>query len=185
MNPAFNSLDILHIVPYGDKEIMVGDVIVFNSPDRKKIVVHRIVSIDNNEIKTKGDNNPRIDDCTISPENILGLVDYYQTAKGEKRLSDGNNGKKLFFKIKKSTHRISRTGISIFRKPYLWLSHTGVLRGIFPLRSRLRILSFSKPGGTELQLLLGNRIIGKLIPGKNHWQIRRPYRLFIDTSALP
>jgi hypothetical protein len=48
-----------------------------------------------------------------------------------------------------------------------------------------KVLSFDRAAGTELQLLIGRRVIGRWPPGKIGWQIRRPYRLFVDEEALP
>jgi hypothetical protein len=36
-----------------------------------------------------------------------------------------------------------------------------------------------------MQLLMGNRVIGRKKVGENGWQIRRPFRIFVDEQALP
>tara|TARA_B100001750_G_scaffold57781_1_gene45686 strand:+ start:3004 stop:3504 length:501 start_codon:yes stop_codon:yes gene_type:complete len=63
------------------EELEVGDIIVFTLPtDAKRVIVHRIHSIKidgaNNvyEIKTKGDNNPKVDGWTILEKNYIGTV---------------------------------------------------------------------------------------------------------------
>jgi hypothetical protein len=32
---------------------------------------------------------------------------------------------------------------------------------------------------------MGRRVIGRRIEGKRGWQIRRPFRLFVDETSLP
>jgi hypothetical protein len=50
---------------------------------------------------------------------------------------------------------------------------------------KTRAISLSHPAGTELQLLMGRRVIGRWLPGMSGWNIRRPFRLFVDEEALP
>jgi len=61
-------------------ELEVGDVIVFTLPtDSKRVIVHRVNSINEEgekgiEIKTKGDNNPKVDGWTILEKDYIGTV---------------------------------------------------------------------------------------------------------------
>jgi len=56
MVPTFYRGDM--IIVYGDKNVSVGDIIVFDCPDRKYPIIHRIYNITQNGIIiTKGDNN--------------------------------------------------------------------------------------------------------------------------------
>jgi hypothetical protein len=50
---------------------------------------------------------------------------------------------------------------------------------------RPRVISFNREGGTELQLVMGRKVIGRRLEGKSGWNIRRPFRLFVDEEALP
>jgi len=50
---------------------------------------------------------------------------------------------------------------------------------------RPRVISFNRDAGTELQLVMGRRVIGRWLEGKSGWNIRRPFRLFVDEAALP
>lgn len=64
MVPTFYKGDM--IVVYGDKDISVGDIIVFDVPDRQYPIIHRVISISDSVIRTKGDNNSGPD-----PENWM------------------------------------------------------------------------------------------------------------------
>jgi len=44
---------------------------------------------------------------------------------------------------------------------------------------------FNRSDGVEFQLLMAGHVIGRLIPGKGEWFIRRPFRLFVDEASLP
>ena len=63
-----------------ENEPEVGDIIVFTLPtDSKRVIVHRVNSIDEKgekgiEIKTKGDNNPKVDGWTVLEEDYIGTV---------------------------------------------------------------------------------------------------------------
>jgi hypothetical protein len=50
---------------------------------------------------------------------------------------------------------------------------------------RPRVISFNRDAGAELQLVMGRRVIGRWLEGKSGWNIRRPYRLFVDEESLP
>jgi hypothetical protein len=47
------------------------------------------------------------------------------------------------------------------------------------------VISLNRDAGTELQLVMGRRVIGRWLPGKSGWNIRRPFRLFVDEESLP
>jgi hypothetical protein len=54
-----------------------------------------------------------------------------------------------------------------------------------PNNIKTKVISFDRAEGTELQLLLGRRVIGRWLPGMTQWLIRRPFRLFVDEGSLP
>ncbi len=58
MTPFFYRGDILIVKGAGEKDLDIGDVIVFSVPDRKIPIVHRIVAKnEDNTYQTKGDAN--------------------------------------------------------------------------------------------------------------------------------
>lgn len=77
MEPTFKKGDLVFMQNILVKQ-EVGDIIIF--PDRSGTrvsnrpitVTHRIVSIDGNYIRTKGDNNPAIDSWTVYRKDLLG-----------------------------------------------------------------------------------------------------------------
>ena len=72
MVPTFFKGDM--IIVYGTDNLKVGDVIVFQVFDRAYPIIHRIISIENGTIRTRGDNNPGPDPerWETSSDDVLG-----------------------------------------------------------------------------------------------------------------
>jgi len=73
MIPTFYPGDMM--IVYGDKNLKVGDVVVFDVPERQYPIIHRIHEIRDSGIITKGDNNPSTDEANwgvISLDKIYG-----------------------------------------------------------------------------------------------------------------
>lgn len=193
MNPTLRAGDSLRVIPYEDSEIRIGDVVVFCPPGCDHNVTHRVISVASEGIRTRGDNSNNVDSWVLTPDHILGRVIYAQRGNRRLRIYGGPTGRlsvvaaKTIRKIKSvRAVRIIKSGISsLLHPPYHWLAQSGVFRQWLPARVEIQVLSFSRPAGTELQLLMGWRVIGRRLPGKGQWQIRRPFRLFVDEAALP
>ena len=69
MVPTFFRGDM--ILVYGHDEINVGDIIVFDVPDRRYPIIHRVHDM-NEFITTKGDHNSNIDTWKTKKEDIHG-----------------------------------------------------------------------------------------------------------------
>lgn len=69
MSPVLKPGDRIFIEPAGNAEIKPGLVVVFNSPEGKKIV-HRIVKRSGYLIQTSGDSNRRLD----KPVHIYDVI---------------------------------------------------------------------------------------------------------------
>jgi signal peptidase len=183
MNPTLKAPDILSVVPYNERKIRCGDVIVFVPTGGNRRITHRVISVDKEGIKTRGDNNSDIDSFILKPDNILGRVVYARRGNRRLRIYGGLAGR-LFVYTVKVLKKID-TGISFLLHPiYHWLSKTGLFRRLVPLRLKPRIISFKRPAGVEHHLVMGRRVVGKRLPGKVDWHIKRPFRLFIDEKSL-
>jgi len=184
MNPTLKNGDALSVVPFEEGKMCVGDVVVFWVHEEKRHVAHRVVSLEARAVRTKGDNNNRIDSWILRPNDILGRVDSARRGDRFVCVHGGRRGiiyASLLRSVKGANLAISRT----LRPAYNWLSKSGILGQFLPLRARLRIICFSKPSGVEMQLLMGRWMIGRRRPGVARWSIRRPFRLLIDDKLLP
>ena len=184
MNPIFKAGDRLKIISNIHAKIRAGDVVVFISPDDGSKVVHRVVSVNSDGIRTRGDNCNHEDDWVLRREHILGQVVAAQRGKRRRRVFGGRIGQ-LFGLAIRAIHAIEASVSSGFRPTYDRLAMAGVFRRWLPTKMRTRVLSFDRAAGTELQLVMGRRVIGRWLPGRTGWSIRRPFRLFVDEESLP
>jgi signal peptidase I len=165
MNPILKAGDLLEVVPYNGRQIRRGDAILFFCPEENRNVVHRVVALGARGIKTMGDNNVYSDPWIVTPEQVVGYVVRAQRGRRWRRIPGGYAGRLAAYLVR--SVRCALTMLSARR----FLA--------------TRIIAFKRPEGTELQLLLGRRVIGALPPGQSAWTIRRPFRLFVDASSLP
>lgn len=71
MIPTFYRGDM--IVVYGDNEVSVDDIIVFDAPNRKYPIIHRVHNInEDGTITTKGDHNSYTDSWSLTKDKIHG-----------------------------------------------------------------------------------------------------------------
>jgi hypothetical protein len=184
MNPILRAGDRLHIVPYDGQEVRRGDVIVFMPPEGGvPKVVHRVISADPQGIRTRGDNSKGADRWVLSPDQVLGRVVCAQSGNRRRRVVGGPMGRVLGGTVR-AIHLIDWSASYLLRPIYHWLARAGLFRRWMPVQMKTRIITFSRPAGTELQLLVGPHVVGRRLPGEARWHIRRPFRLFVDEQDL-
>ena len=184
MNPTLKAPDTLQVVPYQGEKIRPGDVIIFSPPRSDNMVVHRVSSVNAQGIRTRGDKNSGTDPWILSPHRIVGRVVWAQWGNRRRSIYGGLRGRSYSLGIR-VTRMIDSKISSLLHPIYHRLAQTGALRPWLPARIQTRVLSFDRSTGTELQLLMGRRVIGRLLPGRNEWMIQRPFRLFINEASLP
>jgi hypothetical protein len=184
MNPIFKSGDRLQIASCDLEEIRVGDVVVFISPEDGSKVVHRIISLDSTGIKTQGDNCNSEDDWVLSREHLLGRVVSAQRGNRRRRIFGGPLGRLLAVSVR-IIRAIDSPVSYLLRPAYNELAKVGIFTRLLPAQIRPRVISLNRAAGEELQILMGRRVIGRLLPGMTRWHIGRPYRLFVDEASLP
>ena len=180
MNPTLSAQDLLGIARYGHRKVRVGDVIIFQTPEGDRLAVHRVVSVTSGGIHTKGDNNNRIDTWCIRPEDVFGQVVWAARGKRQRPIYGGNAGRLWCFGIR-GFHVMERC-LSVF---YHLVVRSGLLRRLVPLRKRMKVISLRNKGGRAFTLLFGHWVIGHYQTGMTSWQIRRPFRIFVDEQSLP
>lgn len=183
MNPTFKAGDRLRVVPYASLKITVGDVIVFRPQDNERTITHRVIAVDARGVMTRGDNNNQIDPWHLQPHEIMGCVTTASRGATTIKVTGGRKGilyARLRWMIQYADRTISRPLHPLYHR----LAEAGILSRILPSWAKPRVLHFTRPSGQEAQLLLGKQVIGRRRPGAVQWQIRRPFRLFIDQSLL-
>jgi signal peptidase I len=180
MHPTLSEHDLLEIEPYGGRPVRCGDVIFFLLPHGEQPVVHRVVRAIAEGIRTKGDNSNRVDPWVIRSEDVIGQVVRATRGKKLRSIYGGRVGQLWSFGVRGFT--VVEKGFSFF---YHRMARSGLLRRLIPLHKRMRIVALRRKGGRAFKLLLGDWVIGNYQPGMNYWQIRRPFRLFVDERFLP
>ncbi len=184
MNPTLKAGDGLSVIPYGNRKIHVGDVVVFREPEGKNNIVHRVVAVESQGIITRGDNNINIDSWVLLPYDIIGRVISAQRENRSVTIHGGAWGRifaPLLWIIKQVNLSVSR----ILHPAYHWFAGSGIFIKFNWFLPKIHVLSFNRPEGREFQLLMGNCAIGRCLPGKDQWQIARPFRLFVDEASFP
>jgi hypothetical protein len=184
MNPTLKPGVRLNVRAYHGQEVRRGDVIVFIPPGGDSKIVHRVTSVNSDGIRTRGDNRNHEDDWVLGRENIVGRVVSAQRGNRRFRVLGGLLGHSLSVAIR-ANKSIDSNLTALLRPFYQRLARAGVFSRWLPSGMRPRVISFNREAGTELQLVMGRRVIGRRLEGKSGWNIRRPFRLFVDEASLP
>jgi hypothetical protein len=184
MNPVLKTGDRLRVIPCDRQEIRRGDVVVFIPPGGDSKIVHRVTSVNSDGIRTRGDNCNHEDDWVLNRENILGRVVSAQRENRRRRIFGGPLGR-LFAVTVRIIRSIDSPVSYLLRPAYNELAKVGIFTRLLPAQMRPRVIFLNRAAGEELQILMGRRVIGRLLPGMTRWHISRPYRLFVDEESLP
>jgi len=184
MNPILKSGDRLSIIPYNGKEVGRGDVIAFLPSGGDSKIIHRVISVGPSGIRTRGDNSSHVDPWILRHDQILGRIVAAQRGNRWRRIFGGMVGRLLAVSVI-AIHGVDSWVSFLLRPAYREFARAGIFIRLLPAQMRPRVISFDRGAGKELQLLMGGRVIGRWLPGKSGWQIRRPFRLFVDEASLP
>jgi hypothetical protein len=184
MNPLFKNGDGLEVVAYGARPVRRGDVIVFPNPLRDADVVHRVIEVLPEGVRSRGDNNAFVDEYVTPFEAIKGRVVARKRGAKQSRVWGGTTGR-LLHGAYLTRRRAHLWAIEFLRPLYHRAAATGMFYGWHKPFTTTKTAVFHRGEGVEMQLLAGRRLIGWRAPGETDWFIRFPYRFFIDPKELP
>ena len=184
MNPTLRAGDGMTVIPYGDSKPRVGDVVVFRSSEPDHHIVHRVLSVDSQGIRTVGDNNDSVDPWVLTPDDIVGRVVSTRRKNKDITIHGGTRGR-LTLPALRTIKRANLTVSRILHPAYHWLARSGIIRRALSPLIKTQTLYFKRPNGVEIQILMGQRVVARRPPDWDSWQIPRPFRLLIDETALP
>ncbi len=184
MNPTLKPGVRLYVSSYRGQKIRKGDVIVFIPPGGDSKIVHRVTSVNSDGVRTRGDNRNHEDDWVLKQESILGRVVAAQKNNKRRRIFGGPLGR-LFAVTVRVIHAMDSPVSHLLRPAYNELAKVSIFTRLLPAQMRPRVISLNRAAGEELQVLMGRRVIGRLLPGMTRWHIKRPFRLLVDEEALP
>jgi len=178
MSPLLCQGDILDISPCLKHPVFRGDIVLFKN--RKGIwIAHRIFAIKNGRIFTRGDNNDRPDGRWLPRAEIGGLVTGRWRKGRYLKVYGGRRGllQCYFFLIYFNVRTVLNTKMSAVTAPFFL---EVLFNTVFP---HPKEICFKKESGTSRLLYLGKIHIGTFSERKKCWNIRFPYRLFIQDSS--
>jgi len=183
MLPTLRPPDVVEVKPYNGNKIHPGDIIVFRSPKGDKNITHRVIAVTSKGVKTRGDNNNTPDPWLVELPDIVGRV--YVAHRGQKdlKIPGGEMGKVVEAWVR-SRRFMFRATARVLRPLTRFVKKTKILPQLVPSKLTPHLLSFKHGRSQELHLMLGNLRVGRRIPGRG-WQIKIPFRFFIDTQQLP
>jgi hypothetical protein len=183
MNPTLREPEMLEIVPYANRPLRVGDVVLFLPPQHDQPVVHRVAGVTRAGITTLGDNNTHEDTFLLQPKDIKGQVVAAWRGQKRREIAGGVQGRLTGRWLR--WRRVPGNGVSHLLHPlYDAVSRCGLIARLLPARFRPRVVVFHTQGQDQFRLLLRQRIIGRYDDEKRRWQIQRPFRLCVDERVL-
>jgi hypothetical protein len=182
MNPTLSEPALLEILPYDQRAVRVGDIVLIAAHAGKDQIVHRVVFIDAEGILTQGDNCPQRDEDVRQPENILGRVISATRGKRRRSIYGGTRGRLIRY-LAQIIRRVLNRSAPLLQKTYKTLE--GSCYPLLPTRLRPRVVSFATAESPFYKLVIGKRVVGQCEPSGVCWHIRRPFRLFVDEARLP
>jgi signal peptidase I len=185
MYPTLRDFDIVEISPYGKNDVQPGDIVVFPSPQCPgKQIIHRVISIEKDSIRTQGDNCQVADGWILTKNDILGYIVQVKRRGREYRLSGGFSGK-LFYRYVRISNSFRFYWIRILMIPYHMVASSCIIARFTTRLFTCSMIEYQGTSRWEIQLHLGRRVIGRLREDTTGWNIQPPFRIFIDETKLP
>lgn len=193
MNPTLHEPDLLWIEPYCAERVRRGDVVCFKSAENGRTIVHRVVSVrrretgdggPQDEIRTRGDNNPKDDLWTLRPADIIGRVTIAQRGARRRAIYGGWRGFAALRWVRLGQNLYGFGG-SVPRRLYHLAAGLGPFDRLLPQACRPRVVRFVSSSHTHLKLLMGRLLAGQFDAHLGTWHVRPPFRLFVDEYDLP
>jgi len=185
MNPILHEPEVIEVMPYCDRPLRVGDVVFFRVPGSDRFAIHRMTRVTPTGIFTRGDNSSREDSFRLNPGDIKGrVVAVWRDGRKRRKIAGGWPGRLTCHRGRWS-QALGRRVFPVISPIYQTLAHRQWFSWILPDSVRPRVVVFHAEGADHLQLMSGRRIVGQYDGRKHQWNIRRPFKLFVDARTLP
>jgi hypothetical protein len=130
-------------------------------------------------MKTRGDNNRKIDSGLVTPQDIVGRVVTAHRGNTSRKVTRGWRGQlsTSWIRIRRGLYRVL---FRIASPVYHWAVRRGIARRVLHIQ-RPMLVRF---GDKKLRLLSGGKVVGAYFPGCG-WKIKPQFRLMVDEKRLP
>ena len=183
MLPTLSEPALLEVVPYRNRPILRGDVVVGARGATERLMVHRVVSICLEGLRTQGDNCQMPDPGVFPRDAVAGRA--VAVWRGNRRRSVAGGWWGLSWHYLLRFRRIILPPLLRCCAPvYRSAVQRRWLVGIVPRRFRPAVIRFEEAGVPTYRILFSGRIVGWYDVGRARWIIKRPFRLLVDEAAL-
>jgi hypothetical protein len=184
MYPTLREPDLMEVVGYKDRAIRAGDVVLFRQRATGRQVVHRVVAVTRDGLRTRGDNNS-LEDCPrVAFDHVVGQVVGAWRGARHRRIAGGVFGG-LYGVWAGRVHRGDRWLADRFRWLYRALSYRGWLVRMLPASWRPTVVWFRVDEVRLPRVIWRGRDIAHYERKWQRWHIERPYRFLINERELP
>jgi hypothetical protein len=183
MNPSLVEPELLQVRPYRGERVRPGDIVCFRSPDGGRTVVHRVVAVEAQGIRTRGDRNGCDDAWVLPAADIIGRVTAAQRGTQRRKVPGGWRGFAAL-RCARLGRGIRRRAGTVPHKLYELAASLGPFDRLLPRALRPRVVRFDARNRVFLKLVMGRLAVGQYDDQRAVWHIRRPVRLFVDEQAL-
>jgi hypothetical protein len=184
MHPTLCEPDVLEIAPYEGRRPCAGDVVYFGAPGGGREIVHRVVAVTPQGVRTRGDNCSADDVFLLQPVDIIGQVVAARRGAARRTIAGGRRGQ-IACHAAHVRCAMDQVGVRGLRGAYRALGRTSILRRLLPPRLRPRVVEFRARYQLHLKLMMGSRLVGRYDFRAERWIIQRPLRLLVDERDLP
>ena len=182
MNPVLYEQDLLDVIPYGNRNASIGDVICFQSPD--KLVVHRVIGIGSEGVRTQGDNNPTPDPVFLHTGDILGMVVAASRGRVNRNIQGGAHGRMIRVYVRMRKQVLIMSGLLLkTAQPVLSVSRAVIKRAVPGMNPR--VILFATRNLRILRVYIGNHLAGEYDTRKKCWSMMFPFQFVVDKNHLP
>ena len=185
MNPTIKHGDALIVQNLANSQyrsLRIGDIIIYSHPELMTNIVHRIIKINAKGILTRGDNNNQCDDYYIAPAEVIGIVKAVKRDRRTIKLTQGMLG----------NLRQQLLLLGKYYRPYYLLLPRAIIQLVIKLQllypfqplMKFKIIRIKRHNSVEEIMQYHNAVIGRRTANTSTWQIKFPYKLFINPEKL-
>jgi hypothetical protein len=182
MVPTLREPQLMEVVPYDERPIRRGDVILFSVAGQDLQVVHRVLDTNGGALLTCGDNNRRPDRDPVQRGQVIGQVVGAWEGRRRRAISGGRRGL-VQARLVRGRQRLVALAARPVRLAYV-VSVLCHLQRLVPPRWRPRLVTLAGDDGARHFLTLGGRIVGRYDSARRQWHVRYPYRFLVDAEAV-
>lgn len=180
MAPLFKPGDMLCARFHVWENIRPGDVVIIhwgNHINHSEHVVHRVVSVNQDNLNTQGDNNLKLDAQVVTNDNLVGLVFSFGRKGKIYSVRGGRLG--LFYAHLVHTRNyiwmlIKRLGWRAYRR----IRQSGLVARLWrPAISQIRVMTDEGP---LIKYCFGTKTVARWWPQQKRFQVVKPFDLVLS-----